>query len=205
VTAPSAPGRSSARLFFRVAVIVASVVAAIVGSVLLATQRSSEKVNGPTGSIAAPVLPPGGNVVAQIRIERGNVVLGQKGGGPLAVGEGAVWAMSDAKSTLMRIDPARNAVVARSAPRRRSPPATAPSGSHIRPGTKSPASIRQRTRSLRPSRSVRGRRASPSRRSPSGSQTGAARASHGSIPPRIESWRRSASARRAPVVRSTRT
>jgi YVTN family beta-propeller protein len=113
VTAPSAPGRSSARLFFRAAVIVASVVAAIVGSVLLATQRSSEKVNGPTDATAAPVLPPGGKVVAQIRIGRGNVVLGQRGGGPLAVGEGAVWAMSDAKSTLMRIDPARNAVVAR--------------------------------------------------------------------------------------------
>jgi YVTN family beta-propeller protein len=31
----------------------------------------------------------------------------------LTVGEGAVWAMSDAESTLMRIDPTRNAVVAR--------------------------------------------------------------------------------------------
>jgi len=31
----------------------------------------------------------------------------------MTVGEGAVWAMSDAESTLMRIDPTRNAVVAR--------------------------------------------------------------------------------------------
>jgi DNA-binding beta-propeller fold protein YncE len=34
-------------------------------------------------------------------------------GGAFAVGDGAVWAMSDATSTLMRIDPARNAVTAR--------------------------------------------------------------------------------------------
>jgi virginiamycin B lyase len=34
-------------------------------------------------------------------------------GGGFAVGEGAVWAMSDATSTLMRIDPKQNAVVAR--------------------------------------------------------------------------------------------
>jgi YVTN family beta-propeller protein len=108
VTAPSAPGRSSGRLLFRLAVIVASVVAAIVGSVVLVTQA-----NGPTGSTAAPVLPPGGKVVARIRIGRSNVANGQLGAGPLAVGEGAVWAMNDAKATLMRIDPARNAVVAR--------------------------------------------------------------------------------------------
>jgi YVTN family beta-propeller protein len=108
MTAQSAPARSSARLLFRLAVIVASVVAAIVGSIVLA-----KKANGPTGSTAAPVLPPGGKVVARIRIGRGNVVLGQRGGGPLAVGEGAVWAMSDAKATLMRIDPARNVIVAR--------------------------------------------------------------------------------------------
>jgi virginiamycin B lyase len=113
VTTPSAPARSSARLPFRLAVIVTSVVAAIVGSVLLATQRSSEKVTGSTGSTLAPVLPPGGRVVARIRIGRSNVALGQLGAGPLAVGEGAVWAMNDAKATLMRIDPSRNAVVAR--------------------------------------------------------------------------------------------
>ena len=52
--------------------------------------------------------------------------------GPATVGEGAVWAMSDPESTLLRIDPARNAVVARIPdvlhPGRRRPPATAPSG-----------------------------------------------------------------------------
>ena len=113
VTAPSAPARSSARLLFRLGVIVASVVAAIVGSVLLVTQRSSDKVNVRTGSTLAPALPPGGKVVARIRIGRSSVVLGRHAGGALAVGEGAVWAMNDAKATLMRIDPARNAVVAR--------------------------------------------------------------------------------------------
>jgi YVTN family beta-propeller protein len=113
VTAPSAPARSSARLVFRLAVIVASVVAAIVGSVLLVTQRSSEKVNRRTGAILAPALPAGGKVVARIRIGRAIWALGKKGGGPLAVGEGAVWAMSDEKATLMRIDPSQNAVVAR--------------------------------------------------------------------------------------------
>ena len=34
-------------------------------------------------------------------------------GGDFTVGEGAVWAMSDATSTLLRIDPNRNAVIAR--------------------------------------------------------------------------------------------
>jgi len=113
VTAPSAPARSSARLLFRLAVIVASVVAAIVGSVLLATHRSSEKLNRLRGSTLAPALPPGAKVIARIRIGRTNVASGQHGAGPLAVGEGAVWAMNDAKATLMRIDPARNAIVAR--------------------------------------------------------------------------------------------
>jgi YVTN family beta-propeller protein len=94
-------------------VIVASVVAAIVGSVLLATHRSSEKANGAAGSTLAPALPPGGKVVARIRLGHSSVVLGQLAGGALAVGEGAVWAMNDAKRTLMRIDPARNAIVAR--------------------------------------------------------------------------------------------
>ena len=76
MTAPSAPARSSARLLFRLAVIVASVVAAIVGSVLLA-----KKANGPTGSTAAPVLPPGGKVVARIRIGRTNAALAQRAEG----------------------------------------------------------------------------------------------------------------------------
>jgi len=104
VTAPSARRR------FRLAVVVASVVAAIVGSILLATHRSSEKVNVRTGSIL-PALPPGGKVVARIRVGRGGLPV--RGGGALAVGEGAVWAMSNSKATLMRIDPARNAIVAK--------------------------------------------------------------------------------------------
>lgn len=56
-------------------------------------------------------LPRGGKVVARIRLGRGAPA--PLGGGALTVGEGAVWAMSNAESTLMRIDPARNAVVAR--------------------------------------------------------------------------------------------
>jgi YVTN family beta-propeller protein len=51
------------------------------------------------------------------------------GGGAFTVGEGAVWAMSDATSTLLRIDPARNAVVARiHVSPVRPPPARAQSG-----------------------------------------------------------------------------
>jgi virginiamycin B lyase len=111
VTAPPARPRASTHRRFRLAVVVASVVAAIVGSILLATHRSSEKVSVRTGSILAAALPPGGKVVARIRIGRGGLPL--RGGGALAVGEGAVWAMSNSQATLMRIDPARNAVVAK--------------------------------------------------------------------------------------------
>ena len=111
MTASSARPRASTHRRFRLAVVVVSGVIAIVGSILLATHGSSEKVNAPTGSTLAPALPPGGKVVARIRVGRANPP--QRGGGALAVGEGAVWAMSDAKATLMRIDPARNAVVAR--------------------------------------------------------------------------------------------
>lgn len=50
-------------------------------------------------------LPHAGKVVARIPIPQGS--------GGLAVGEGAVWAMSDAASTLTRIDPAGKTVVAR--------------------------------------------------------------------------------------------
>ncbi len=49
--------------------------------------------------------PRAGKIVARIEIPQGS--------GGLAVGEGAVWAMSDAVSTLLRIDPQRNAVIAR--------------------------------------------------------------------------------------------
>jgi YVTN family beta-propeller protein len=113
VTTPSARPRASTHRRFQLAVIVGSVVAAIVGSILLATHRSSGKASARAGSTPASALPPGGKVVARIRIGRASAALGQRGGGALAVGEGAVWAMSDARGTLARIDPARNAVVAR--------------------------------------------------------------------------------------------
>ena len=111
VTAPSAPARESTHRRFRLAAVVASVVAAILGSVLLVMHRSSEKVSVRTGSAAAPALSRGGKVVAAIRVGRGIVPV--RGGGAMAVGEGAVWAMSNTQSTLMRIDPARNAIVAK--------------------------------------------------------------------------------------------
>jgi YVTN family beta-propeller protein len=111
VSSGLAPARTSAYRRIRVAVVAASVVAAIVGSVLLATHRSGEKVSVQRGSILAPALPEGGKVVARIRV--GRAVPPVRAGGPLAVGEGAVWAMSNSQATLMRIDPARNAVVAR--------------------------------------------------------------------------------------------
>jgi YVTN family beta-propeller protein len=65
----------------------------------------------PTAALGGRKLPPGGKVVARIPLGRGAPA--PLGGGEFAVGEGAVWAMSDAASTLFRIDPARNAVVAR--------------------------------------------------------------------------------------------
>jgi YVTN family beta-propeller protein len=50
-------------------------------------------------------LPRGGKVIARVRIPQGY--------GGFAVGEGAVWAMSDLDSTLTRIDPQGNKVAAR--------------------------------------------------------------------------------------------
>src|SRR4029077_15522720 len=58
-----------------------------------------------TTSTGARGLPRGGEVVARIAVP--------PGGGALTVGEGAVWSMSDAASTLFRIDPATNRIVAR--------------------------------------------------------------------------------------------
>jgi YVTN family beta-propeller protein len=111
VSSGLAPARTATYRRIRLAVVAASVVAAIVGSVLLATNRSRDHVGDLRGSVSAPGLPEGGKVVARIRVGRGGLPL--KGGGALAVGEGAVWAMSNSQATLMRIDPARNAVVAR--------------------------------------------------------------------------------------------
>jgi YVTN family beta-propeller protein len=67
--------------------------------------------SGQTTAANRQALPRGGKIVARIRLGRGAPA--PLGGGALTVGEGAVWAMSNAESTLMRIDPARNAVVAR--------------------------------------------------------------------------------------------
>jgi YVTN family beta-propeller protein len=112
VTASSAPAPGSPHRRFRLAVVVASVVAAFVGSVVLATRGSTGKVTAPRGPAQAPALPAGGTVIARIRVGRSIPAAGQEGGGPMAVGEGAVWAMSEAKGLLMRIDPKRDAVVA---------------------------------------------------------------------------------------------
>ena len=57
VSSGLAPARTPAYRRIRLAVVAASVVAAIVGSVLLAVQRSSEKVGVQTSSILAPALP----------------------------------------------------------------------------------------------------------------------------------------------------
>jgi DNA-binding beta-propeller fold protein YncE len=65
----------------------------------------------PTAAVGGRKLPPGGKVIARIPLGRGAPP--PLGGGGFAVGEGAVWAMSDAESTLMRIDPATNTVVAK--------------------------------------------------------------------------------------------
>lgn len=68
--------------------------------------RSPEVIATRAQPIAA-----GAKVVARIRLVRGAVA--PLGGGALTAGEGAVWAMTDARSMLLRIDPARNAVEAR--------------------------------------------------------------------------------------------
>jgi YVTN family beta-propeller protein len=67
--------------------------------------------SGQTTAAKARALRRGGKVVARIPLGRGAPA--PLGGGALTVGEGAVWAMSEVQSTLMRIDPARNAIVAR--------------------------------------------------------------------------------------------
>jgi YVTN family beta-propeller protein len=76
-----------------------------------------------TAPTHARALPQGGKVVA--RIPLGPREPAPLGGGALTVGEGAVWAMSDIKSTLIRIDPSRNVVVARI---KVSPPESAAAG-----------------------------------------------------------------------------
>jgi len=91
---------------FRALVVATSVAGAIAGSILLATHHSTEQVSARKGT-----LPPGGKVVAAIHV--GHAVPPWRGGGPMAIGARAVWAVSNAEETLSRIDPARNAVVAK--------------------------------------------------------------------------------------------
>jgi YVTN family beta-propeller protein len=88
-----------------------STLARVSASSTTAAPRAVIASSGQTAAATTGALPRGGKVVARIRLGRGAPA--PFGGGALTVGEGAVWAMSNAESTLMRIDPARNAVVAR--------------------------------------------------------------------------------------------
>ena len=100
-----------------------STVARVSASSATSAPRAVIATSGQTAAAGTRALPRGGTVVARIRLGRGAPA--PLGGGALTVGEGAVWAMSNAESMLMRIDPARNAVVARiKAP----PPDTAAAG-----------------------------------------------------------------------------
>lgn len=106
VTSPRPAARAIPYRRFRAVVVAASVTGAIAGSILLATHHSTEQVSARRGT-----LPPGGKVVAAIHV--GHAVPPWRGGGPIAIGAGGVWAVSNAEETLSRIDPARNAVVAK--------------------------------------------------------------------------------------------
>jgi YVTN family beta-propeller protein len=88
-----------------------STLARVSASSTTSAPRAVIASSGQTAAANTRALPRGGKVVARIPLGRGAPA--PLGGGALTVGEGAVWAMSDAESTLMRIDPARNAVVAR--------------------------------------------------------------------------------------------
>ena len=88
-----------------------STLALVSASSTTSAPRAAIASSGRTTGASTRALPPGGRVVARIRLGRGAPA--PAGGGALAVGVGAVWAMSDAEEKLMRIDPSRNAVVAR--------------------------------------------------------------------------------------------
>jgi YVTN family beta-propeller protein len=88
-----------------------STVARVSASSTTSAPRAVIATSGKTAAAGTRSLLRGGTVIARIRLGRGAPA--PLGGGALTVGEGAVWAMSNAESTLMRIDPARNAVVAR--------------------------------------------------------------------------------------------
>jgi YVTN family beta-propeller protein len=87
-----------------------STLARVSASSTASAPRAVVASSGKTAAAITRVLPRGGTVVARIPLGRGAPA--PLGGGALTVGEGAVWAISDIESTLMRIDPARNAVVA---------------------------------------------------------------------------------------------
>jgi YVTN family beta-propeller protein len=89
----------------------ASTLARVTASSTTPAPRAVVASSGRTSAANAPAPSRGGEVVARIPLGRGAPA--PLGGGAFTVGEGAVWAMSNAESTLMRIDPARNAVVAR--------------------------------------------------------------------------------------------
>jgi len=88
-----------------------STLARVSASSTSSAPRAVVASSGQTAAANTRALPRAGTVVARIPLGRGAPA--PLGGGALTVGEGAVWAMSNAESTLMRIDPARNAVVAR--------------------------------------------------------------------------------------------
>lgn len=102
-----APGGNSVWVSSFASSTLARVSATSVGSEPRAVVASSGRT-----TVAKPRgVPRGAEVVARIRLGRGAPA--PLGGGALTVGAGAVWAMSNVGPTLMRIDPARNAVVAR--------------------------------------------------------------------------------------------
>lgn len=152
-------------------------------------------------------LPRGGKVVARIVIPENS--------GVLAVGEGAVWTSSDAVSTLMRLDPKKNAVVGRTkitshqaCPELPGSCGEAAAGNNAvwisRVSDNAVLRIdRATTRLPRPSRSGHSLRGSPPHQALFGWSTKAHRASPASIQRPIGSWPRSESAphvRAAPIT-----
>src|SRR5437763_1154467 len=97
------PARTSAYRRIRLAVVAASVVAAIVGSVLLATHRSSGKVSVQRGSIPAPA-----RVAATIRVGPKRACCAERM--RLIASPRDVWVAVPSGNRLVRIDPATNRV-----------------------------------------------------------------------------------------------
>lgn len=87
-----------------------STLARISATSTAAQPRAITATSSHTARSNAGALPRGAKVIARIALTRTPVDFG---GGALTAGDGAVWAMSNSESTLMRIDPTRNAVAAR--------------------------------------------------------------------------------------------